>query len=222
MTTDPKEQLLRKNVDAARVVATKDPTTKNRKALKEAQRELENHLKLKVQAEPMLESIPAMVDFLDSEGFKVGLSTAYEHRDNGKFKIGENGNISQSDALLYARKHLKLKSGLPADQDVGLQQSKLQKEVTRLDYDGRMKELKYRRELGELIEKSQVEIELAERATNLKNYLDTVARREAGKLCKILKGDPEKIPEAKAFMLEVNLRAFDNYSRPIKGMEDEK
>lgn len=219
----PKQQetKLRKAVDSALQTATQRPTNANRKALRGAQRELESFLQSQIETEPIFKNIPELIEFLESENWRIGQSTAYEHRDQGKLKLRKNGSISQTEALTYARQHLKMQDGSDPDHDDNLQQEKLRKDITRLDYDGKMRELKYRQQLGELIERSQVEIELSGRTTNLKNYLDTFARREVGKICKILGGDPQKIPEAKTFMLEANRRAFDNYSRPIVGVEDD-
>ena len=214
------EKTLTAAVDQALQTAQEHPTKANMNAHKKALKALDDYRAQQERLEPTYK-IPALVDFLGEQGFKVGTSTAYEHRDAGKLPIGDDGTITQSAALLYAQQHLKLKSGLDANHDTGLQETKLRKQITQLDFDGKMRELKFRKASGELIERSQVEIELAERATNLKNYLDTVARREVGKICKILGGDPALIPDARAFMLEVNRRALDNYARPIVGVEEE-
>lgn len=218
--TDKKEQALVDALDQALEIAKDKPIGVNRTALKKAQRALDNYRKEKIKVEPSYK-IPAMVEFLNEQGFRSSTSTAYDHRNDGKLPIGDDGTISQSAAIAYAHKFLKLKSGLDPDHDDSLQQEKLRKDITRLDYDGKTREVKYNQLIGKLIERSQVEIELAERATNLKNYLDTIVRIEAGKMCKIVGGDPEKIPELKRFMLETNRRAFDNYSRPIVGIEEE-
>ncbi|MCF6179092.1 MAG: hypothetical protein L3J63_06855 [Geopsychrobacter sp.] len=215
-----REVELQAAVDDALATATRKPTGKNRTALKRAQAELrEFRDNLLDNGDYHYQSIPQMVEYLAEQGWRIGTSTAYEHRDQGKLKLRKNGSISQSEALEYARLHLKRKDGSAAE--TSLQEEKLLKDIARIDFDGRMRELKYRQALGDLIERNQVEIELADRATNLKNYFNAIARKSAGRMCKIVGGDPQKVPDLIEFILGVNRRAFDSYSRPIQGIEEE-
>lgn len=216
-----REAELQQAVDDALATATRRPTGKNRSALKSAQSELQKfRAALLDNGEEVYSSIPQMVDFLSSLDWRIGTSTAYEHRDQGKLKLRANGSISQTEALEYAGLHLKRKDGSTGDDN--LQERKLLKDIARIDVDGRMRELRYRQAAGELIEKSHVEIQHAERTTNLKNYFDAIARKSAGRMCKLVGGDPQKVPHLIEFILGMNRKAFDNYARPIHGVEEEE
>ena len=103
-----------------------------------------------------------------------------------------------------------------------LQQQKITAEVRRILSDAELREHKLREARGEVIPKSQMEIEFSERASNLKTYFNSVARSSAGRIIKIVKGDPQKAQELITFLLGLNKKAFDNYSRPIQGLEDEE
>ena len=216
-----REEDLRATLEEAKAAAIRKPTGERRKALRHAQKQLEEFLSARLSPdEEVYTSIPQLVDFLSSNDWRIGTSTAYEHRDQGKLKLRGNGSISQTEALEYARMHLKKKDG--SSSDGNLQEDKLRKDIARIDVDGRMRELKYRQALGELIEKSHVEIELADRATNLKNYFDAITRKSAGRMCKIIGGDPQKVPHLIEFLLGMNRKAFDNYARPIQGVDEDE
>ena len=64
-----------------------------------------------------------------------------------------------------------------------------------------------------------MEIELAERVTDLGSYFDAVFRKGAGRMIKIVGGDPQKAAELIEWLLAMRRKAFDNYARPIKGLE---
>jgi hypothetical protein len=223
ITIEAHETELQAAVNAALETARLRPTGKNVGTLKKAQKELEGYRAAQLETgETVFTSISQMVDFLSGENWKIGNSTAYEHRDQGKLKLSEDGSIVESVALAYAHEHLQKKDGGKGEKDNGLQHEKLQKEINRIDFDGKLRGLKYKQALGELIEREQVEIELSSRATNLKNFLDNVARKGAGRMVKLVGGDPQKTSQLIEYLLGMNRKAFDNYSRPIDGLEDEE
>jgi len=219
--TDTTEADLRAAVNQALIVATKKPTGQNRKNLKAAQKALGEYLENQLQpTEPIFNSIEKMIESLGEKGWSCSVSSAYDHIKAGKLRVSNTKKIRLTEALEYAREHLRKKDGTSGD--ISLQEEKLRHQINQIDYDSRMRELKYRQALGELIPKTQVEIELAARATNLKNYLDAVARKAAGRMCKIVSGDPQKVPHLIEFLLGTNRKAFGNYSKPIQGLDDEE
>lgn len=202
------------------------PTGANRKAYRKACRELEEYLRAKQEpetGEPVFTSILDVVHHLDEQGWKISKSTAYHHwKSEGKIKARPEGGFTLSAAQEYARKHLQHKDGTSENEEENLQSQKVAAEVRRILSDAEMRELKLREARGELIPKSQVEVELAERASNLKTYFNAVFRSSAGRIVKIVKGDPQLASELISFLLGLNKKAFDNYSRPIQGIEDEE
>lgn len=209
--------------DRALEIATGAPTAKNRKALRDAQRALDEYHR--AQAEPqtgeILAGLQEVVDYLDAEGWKVGRSTAYEHwKRDGKLRARPDGRFDLAAVLSYARDHLQRKDGTPVAGN--LAEDKQRAEIARIQADAATRELKLRQLTGELMPRSQVEVELAERATSLRAYLDAVARSSSGRVIKLVGGDPQKAAELIAWWLGMNRKAMDNYARPIRGLEDEE
>lgn len=222
---DQEEARLRQAAEEAFDLARRKPTGANRKAYKQAERALEDFLRQRSAAdlEPVYRNIPEMVAALDADGWKLSDSTAYEHREQGKLKPQADGTIPQTLALEYARLHLKKKDGTPgAVAGAGLQEQKLLEEVGRIRADRLQRELKYKEAAGALIPRAAVEVELASRATDLCGYIDAVARSSAGRIIKLVGGDPQKAPALISFMLGMNRKAMDNYARPIQGLEAEE
>lgn len=201
------------------------PTGANRKAYRQACKALEDFLKAKVQpdaGEELCTGIDEVLALLQASCWKVSRSTLYEHRDQGKLRANKDGMYPASRVQEYAHRHLRKLDGTPGSEVENLQQRKTEAEVRRILSDAELRELKLRTALGELMPRSQVEIELAERAGNLKNYLNAVARSSAGRVIKLVGGDPQKAPELISWWLAMNKKAMDNYSRPILGLEDEE
>lgn len=215
---------LRQAVNEALQAATTRPTGKNRRALREAQRALEEFVKAAGEpdgAEQLFGSIAELVEYLEGEGWKASKSSAYDHwKKDGKLRARPDGSFALSAVLEYARGYLQRKDGSHLGEN--LQEDKQRAEIRRIRADADQRELKVQIVRGELIPRSQVEIELSERAQDLKNYFDAVARSAAGRIIKVVGGDPQKSAELISFMLGTNRKAFDNYSRPIKGMEEEE
>lgn len=218
------EQRLRAERDAAFQQASQRPTTKNRRAYRQAESALEEFQRAQLEdsGEAVYRNIPEMVAALDADGWKVSDSTAYEHREQGKLRMNEGGAITESQALDYARLHLRRKDGTPGHQTRNLQEEKASEEILRIREDRLMRELKRKEATGAVIPRNQVEIELSERAINLRTYQDAIARSSSGRIIKIVDGDPQKAPELIAFMLGMFRKAMDNYSRPIAGFEEEE
>lgn len=203
--------------------ATARPTTKNRRALREAQKALEEYHR--AAAEPqgleILAGIGAVVEYLDGEGWKISRSSAYGHwKKEGKLRARSDGRFDLAAVLAYARDHLQRKDGAPVG--ANLAEDKQRAEIARIRADSATRELKLRQLTGELMPRSQVEIELSERASSLRGYLDAVARSAAGRAIKLVGGDPQKAPELIAWWLGLNRKAMDNYARPIQGIEEEE
>lgn len=209
--------------DQALEIATGSPTGKNRKALRDAQKAIEEYHR--AQAEPagteILSGIGAVIEYLDGEGWKISRSTAYDHwKKEGKLRARSDGRFDLAAVLAYARDHLQRKDGSPAS--ANLAEDKQRAEIARIQADAATRELKYRQLTGELMPRSQVEIELSERASSLRGYLDAVARSASGRVIKLVGGDPQKSAELIAWWLAMNRKAMDNYARPIKGLEEEE
>jgi hypothetical protein len=219
---DQHQQQLRDQADAAFALAKERPTAANRKNYKQAEKALDEYLRdqAETDGDVIYRNIPELVDALDADGWKISRSTAYEHREAAKLRLSADGTISETAANEYARNHLDRKDGTPGHLAESPQAEKTREEILRIRADRLARELKYNKDSGELISRNQVEIELAERASNLRTYQDSIARSSSGRIIKIVGGDPQKAPELVAFLLGLFRKAMDNYSRPIKGFEE--
>jgi len=221
---DKQEQQLRTAAEAAFALAKEKPTGANRKAYKLAEKALDDYLRAlaEVDGEPVYKNIPELVEALDAAGWKISISTAYEHRDAQKLNLRSDGRIGEAEAIDYARRHLSRKDGTSVDTEENPQAQKVREEILRIRADRQQRELKYQEQLGQLIPRNQVEIELAERASNLRTYHEAIARSSAGRIVKIVGGDPAKTSELVVYLLGLFKKAMDNYSRPIKGFEEQE
>ncbi len=221
-TIDQEETRLLKHRDDCLELAKRKPTGANLKSLKKAETSLGDFRAARHEStsENTFASIVDVVAHLDAEGWKISKSTAYEHRDDGKIRPDTDGRFTLSIVQEYARKHLQRKDGGNPD-TISLQEEKLRGQIRQISSDAEMRELKLKERQGELIPREHVEIELASRAGDLKTHLDASARSSATRIIKLVAGDIQKAPELISFMLGVNRKVMDNYSRPIQGPDEE-
>lgn len=208
--------------DKALEVATASPTASNRKALRLAQKALDEHQSQPAHpGEESFSGISDVIEYLYQQGWKISRSSAYDHwKKEGKLRARADGRFDLAAVLAYARDHLQRNDGSPGG--ANLAEDKQRAEIARIRADTETRELKLRQLTRELIPRSQVEVELADRATSLRGYLDAVARSGAARVIKLVGGDPQKAPELIAWWIGMNRKAIDNYSRPIQGIEDDE
>lgn len=221
-----KELQLRSAKDAAYDQVCRRPTIKNRKEYESAEKELSEFLRDLQESEPgepIFTGVLDVLNYLDAEEWKVGKSKLYDDFTAGKLESQPDGSFLLGDVLRYARVHLKKKDGTPgaAAGVPSLQEQKILEEVGRIRADRLQRELKYKETVGELIKKSDVEIELAKRAAYLRSDLKTVFRAGSVEIIKRVGGDPQKAAALIAFGVKLVDEAMDRYARPVKGFEDE-
>jgi hypothetical protein len=210
--------------DESLALARRKPTRTNLAALKKAETALEKFRSARYEelGEQSFDSLTSVADYLASEGWKIGISTIYEHKDAAKIRPDSRGKFPLSLVLDYARQHLQRKDGSASEDKGSLQERKLLEEIRRISSDASFRELKYKEFNRELISKEHVEVELASRAADLKTHLDASARSAATRIIKMVTGDIQKAPELISFMLGINRKVLDNYSRPIQGPDEEE
>jgi hypothetical protein len=222
-TIDQEETRLVKQRDGALVQARHKPTQVNVRALRIAERELDTFRSDRYESasEQTFGSLMDVVAYLDAE-WRIRKSTIYEHKDAGKIRPGGEGKYTMATVMEYARQHLQRKDGRAGEEKANLQEQKLLEEIRRISSDANMRDLNYRERQGELIPREHVEVELAARASDLKTHLDASARSSSTRIIKLVGGDVQKAPELISFMLGINRKVLDNYSRPIAGPDEEE
>lgn len=221
-TLDQEETRLLQHRDDALELAKRKPTGANLKSLKKAETALGDFRAARYESgtEQTFDSLMDVVAHLDTAGWKIGKSTAYEHKDDGKIRPGGDGKYTLSTVQKYAQDHLQRKDG-GSPTATNLQEEKLRGQIRQISTDAEMRELKLLERRGELIPREHVEVELAARAGDLKTHLDASARSASTRIIKLVGGDVQKAPELISFMLGVNRKVLDNYSRPIQGPDEE-
>jgi hypothetical protein len=224
VTLDQEEARLIKHRDDCLELAKRKPTGANLKSLKKAETALNDFRvdRYETSGEQAFDSLLDVVIFLDAAEWKISKSTIYEHKDAGKIRPDNRGKYTISSVQEYARQHLNRKDGSSSEEKSSLQEQKLLEEIRRISSDAGLRELKLKERQGELIPREHVEVELAARAADLKTHLDASARSSATRIIKLSGGDPQKAPELISFLLGINRKVLDNYSRPIQGPEEEE
>jgi len=222
-TIDQEETRLVKFRDDALELAKRKPTGANLKTLKRAETALNEFrtARYETSTEETFATLMDVVNHLDADGWKISKSSAYEHKDEGKIRPGQDGKYTLAAIEEYARQYLQRKDG-SSPAAANLQEEKLRGEIRRISSDAEMRELKLKERQGELIPREHVEVELASRAGDLKTHLDASARSSATRIIKLVKGDIQLAPELISFMLGINRKVLDNYSRPIQGPDEEE
>jgi len=138
-------------------------------------------------------SIIEAVRFLSDQGFKIKKSKAYQDRDKGLLRVGEDGSVSGADLKIYALTLGKSKVTSQADKEQ-LHEKKLRAEIRKLEADIEAKEFARKREEEKYIPREDFERELASRAAILENGLKRWIMAKAPEIVAIVGGDPKKIP----------------------------
>lgn len=220
---DQQEALLTRQRDEALELAKNSPTRAHLKSLKAAEAALNDFRAERYNSTSgqYFDNLMDVATFLEADGWKISKTTLYEHKEAGKIRKGTNGKYSLTDVQEYSRQYLQRKDGSQVDDKTNFQEQKLREEIRRISSDAAMRELKLQERRGELIPREEVEVELAARAGDLKTHLDASARSSAGRIIKLVGGDPQKSAELISFMLGINRKMMDNYSRPIAGPEED-
>jgi len=160
-----------------------------------------------------LKNIPAVIAWLDEQGWKISQSAAYKHKKEGKLRPGADGWFSVPVVEKYARQWLQRKDGLPPSGEE-LADEKARAELEKLRAQARHWETKTRKELGELVERADWDRELAARARVFKNDMENFIRVEASELIRLVDGDPDKTPELIEYYLKRAEDWLNRYSQP--------
>lgn len=220
------ETRLRAEKDAAYTLVIKKPTIANRKAYAAAEKALTDFLRAlsePVSAEQLFSGLPEVLDYLQAENWKIQKTKLYDDFAASRLLAEKDGSFPLASVLDYARLHLRKEDGTPGTVAAGpsLQEQKIREEVGRINADRRMRELKLKEATGELIRRSEVEIEFAKRIIYLRSDLKNVFRSGSMDIIKQVGGDPQKAPALIAYGVGLVDSAMDRYSRPLRIGDDE-
>ena len=161
--------------------------------------------------------IPAVVEYLHNQGWKMSLRTGYNHRDKKLLSVRKDGKYYQSDVDRYAQ------SGVLARID-GTKQEVSDKELDRKkraeadisEYDARIKRIRAEAIEGKYIDREILEEELAAQALAFRNSIQTYIHAAVEEIVSFIGGDISKIPDLIEFMLA---RADDHFLKCAEELE---
>lgn len=163
-------------------------------------------------------NIPALLAWLDEQGWKVSKSTLYAHKKDGRLRPNSEGEFDAAEVEKYARRWLERKDGSPAPVNE-LDEIRARKEraaADREEYQARLAAVKAAVAEGRYVERGQVEHQLAARAAIFKSDGVNWVQANAGQIIAVVEGDPVKAPDLVEMMLKSLEAWLDRYSQPIE------
>ncbi len=141
--------------------------------------------------------IPAVLEYLQNSGWKVSRTSLYRDHGNGKLRPRDDGGFHIKDVDRYAKTWLKQKSTGKRVREATdeLQRRKLELEQENLLLDNQKKKLALDKELGKLIPREQLEIELAAWTGIVEAGLKHWIQSNAAGWIRMMVGDVKKVGE---------------------------
>lgn len=219
------EARLRAEKDAAYELAVRRPTITNRKAYAAKEKDLADFLKALTEPEPgerIFKGVLEVLEYLEGEHWKIGKTKLYDDFNQGLLVAQPAGTILMGDVLDYARRELHKQDGTSGVTAGGssLQEQKILEEIGRIRADRLQREMKLKESTGELIKKSEVEIQFAKRIIYLKSDLKNIFRAGAVEIIRMVDGDPQKAALLIGYGVRIIDEAMDRYARPIRVDEE--
>jgi len=165
-------------------------------------------------SEPTLANPKAVHAHLTDLGYKRGQSTIYQDAKDGLLKpTGPDGAYTLEDVERYIKAARIKKPGAVDTKSDAYTQRRLKAEVEDQEERARIRRLKRQELEGSLIDRAQVESDLADRARLLRAGLHNWARREVDAMIALAGGDPAEAPEVLAAWEQAIDDELDRYAR---------
>jgi hypothetical protein len=165
-------------------------------------------------SEPAFSNIKAVHAHLADLGYKRGQSTIYQDAKDGLLRpTGEGGIYTLDDVERYIKAARIKKPGAIDTKSDAWTAQKRKAELEDLQERAALRRLARREKEGTLIDRAQVESDLADRARLLRAGLHNWARREVDAMIALAGGDPVKAPEVLAAWEQAVDDELDRYAR---------
>lgn len=165
-----------------------------------------------------IKGIAGAVRYLDGQGWKIGTSTAYNHRDANLLpRADRDGYYLAADLDRYAAVQLRRKDGSDGDDDGEQAQQAKQKASTEKEQQ-QAENWRIRNEIlrGKFVEKSFMEREFSARSAFLHTDLNTFWEIHALTIVELVGGDISKVPALVEKGQDWVRDWTDRYARAIK------
>lgn len=167
--------------------------------------------------EKTFNGIPAVVEYLHAQGWKMSLRTGYNHRDKKLLLPRKDGKYYQGDVDRYALSGiLQRLDGIKqeiTDKDI---ERKKKAEADSSEYDARIKRIKAEAIEGKYVDRERFEDELSAQALAFRNSIQTYIHSQAEEIVSFVGGDVSRIPDLIEFMLS---RADEHFVKCAEQME---
>lgn len=155
-------------------------------------------------------NILEVLDYLQMAGWKIQKSALYSKQY--AIKKQPDGSMLKKDVDDFAGRFLRKLDG--SDTEEGDFSKKIEAEIRKLTAEAEKKEIEVQRLRGEVVDRSEVEQQLAARAAFLKNSLEGFFHSMAPRLIEKAEGNPDRTPEVVDFCLAELDELLDHYSKP--------
>lgn len=217
---EQEEKLLASALIKTMKAYNENPTLSNLRDYEAAKRALEEFQKRKAAMEnpesseenQEFKTLLQIFKYLKNEGWKISKSALYEKA----YMIKKtNGVYLKKDIDAFAKKFLRKIDAPDIDIEDGIDK-KIQAEIRKLTAEAEKKELEVKKLRGELVERWEVEQQLADRAAFLKSSIQEFFHSMAPYMIEKVEGNIQKLPEFIEFCLIEIEKLFDYYSRPLQ------
>jgi hypothetical protein len=151
------------------------------------------------------QNLLGVLGYLRDRGYKASKSSLYLHAGHGKIHPRKDELFHVRDVEKYAKIFLKRRGGGPQRSRGGidsLQKERLAADTMKLSAQALHWQTKTRVLTGAFVPRELFEMELAKRATVLKNDLESFARSQAPGIISMAEGVPEKAPDLIQWLLD--------------------
>lgn len=167
--------------------------------------------KKKEDSSSSLKNLLDVCRYLDSEGWKVGKTFLYQKA--GMLTKRKDGTITKKDADKFASAFLQRKLSVPSSTDLT---KKTEAETRKLIAEAEKKELEVLKLKGEVVDRYEVEQQLAYRAAFLLSGLRSFGYSQVPRIIDAVGGDMSQAAQAIGLFHSELEKLFDYYSKPIQ------
>jgi len=150
------------------------------------------------------QNLVGVLAYLKERGYKASKSSLYLHAGQGKIHPRKDELFHVKDVEKYAKIFLKRRGGGPQHSSSGidsLQKERLSADTLKMQAQALHWQTKTQILTGAFVPRELFEMELAKRATVLKNDLESFARSQAPGIISMAEGVPEKAPDLIQWLL---------------------
>lgn len=167
--------------------------------------------------EKTFKGVPAVVEYLHSQGWKISLRTGYNHRDKKILLPRKDGKYYQSDIDRYAASgELQRIDGIKPELSDADSDRKRKAEADTAECVARINKVKADAIEGKYIDREIFEDELSVQALQFRNSIVTFINSMAEEIVSYIGGDVSRIPDLIEFMLT---RADEHFVKCAEQME---